>query len=70
MMMMVVSVEGGLVKICVNVACWEKVIGREKLPRAQRISQARGLRPDFQQAAASPPSSSSSSSPPSPSSSQ
>ena len=46
--MMVVAVEGGLVKICVNVACWEKVIGREKLRRAQRISQARGLRPDFQ----------------------
>ena len=30
------------------VGCWEKVIGREKLRRAQRISQARGLRPDFQ----------------------
>ena len=41
-MMMVVVVGGLLVKICVNVACWEKVIGREKLPRAQRISQARG----------------------------
>ena len=48
MMMMVV---GGLVKICVNVGCWEKVIGREKWARAQRISQARGLRQDFQQAA-------------------
>ena len=35
--------KAGLVKICVNVACWEKVIGREKLPRAQRISRARGL---------------------------
>ena len=48
MMMMVV---GGLVKICVNVGCWEKVIGREKWGGAQRISQARGLRQDFQQAA-------------------
>ena len=53
MMMMVVAVEGGLVKICVNVACWEKVIGREKLRRAQRISQARGLRPDFKAGASS-----------------
>ena len=60
-MMMVVVVGGGLVKICVNVACWEKVIGREKLPRAQRILQARGLTPDFQKAPSSsslsPPSS-------------
>ena len=55
--MMVVVVGGGLVKICVNVACWEKVIGREKLPRAQRISQARGFGPDFQQAGTFPPSS-------------
>ena len=47
------AVEGGLVKICVNVACWEKVIGREKLRRAQRISQARGLRPDFKAGASS-----------------
>ena len=54
MMMMVV---GGLVKICVNVGCWEKVIGREKWARAQRISQARGFGPDFQQAGTFPPSS-------------
>ena len=41
MMMMVVAVEGGLVKICVNVACWEKVIGNFASKRLKAGFQGR-----------------------------
>ena len=49
MVVVVILVRRRLVKICVNLACWEKVIDSEKLARAQRISQE-PLSRGFQQA--------------------
>ena len=53
MVVVVILVRRRLVKICVNLACWEKVIDSEKLARAQRISQE-PLSRGFQQASSPP----------------
>ena len=53
MVVVVILVRRRLVKICVNLACWEKVIDSEKLARAQRISQE-PLKPRFSTGVISP----------------